>query len=273
MPRFSIVIPTPCAESIDKNAPKRGVSGIYQIRNTLSGKLYIGSSADIRLRWQQHFAVLRAGSSHCKYLQSAWIKYGESAFVFEIIELVGVGQVLDREQFHIDTLKPAYNMCPIAGNRSGVPWKEETKAKLRGLVKSPETIEKLRVGVKRSYELNPELRQLRIDTFKAHREANPDYQRGSNNWMFGRKGHNKEQLASPEVCAKRVASIRLTYKEGRAKQRFKPVEQLANNGDVLQRYPSIVAAAKAFNVSRLSISAAVNGRYKTCCGFRWRAAA
>ena len=62
--------------------------GIYQIRNTKTGKVYVGMSYRVEKRWAEHLRDLRAGT-HCnKKLQSAWKKSGEKAFVFEVLELV-----------------------------------------------------------------------------------------------------------------------------------------------------------------------------------------
>ena len=54
-------------------------SGIYQIRNKINGKIYIGSSADkkgILQRWKQHVKDLKNNIHHNKHLQTAW-KYAE----------------------------------------------------------------------------------------------------------------------------------------------------------------------------------------------------
>jgi hypothetical protein len=40
----------------------------------------------------------------------AWTKYGEGAFEFEILEECGRDLIEEREQFYLDTLKPALNI-------------------------------------------------------------------------------------------------------------------------------------------------------------------
>ena len=62
--------------------------GIYQIKNLVNGKIYIGSSVDLKRRRKHHFVDLRRNVHHCKYLQRAWNKYGETKFKFEILEIV-----------------------------------------------------------------------------------------------------------------------------------------------------------------------------------------
>jgi hypothetical protein len=86
------------------------VIGIYIIYNVLSGHCYIGSSNNIKSRWQCHRRDLRNGKHHSRYLQSAWEKYGPSAFVFEVIEQCDTTNLFDLEQFYIDTIQPEYNI-------------------------------------------------------------------------------------------------------------------------------------------------------------------
>jgi len=61
--------------------PKK-VIAVYEIRNTVSGKFYIGSSANLYERWRTHKNKLRAGTHPNPKLQASWNKHGEAAFVF-----------------------------------------------------------------------------------------------------------------------------------------------------------------------------------------------
>src|ERR1035437_4313461 len=71
---------------LDGYIPKTAQSGIYSITHIARGKRYIGSSKNIYQRIKEHRLVLRHGG-HCNpYLRKAWIRYGESAFKFEVIE-------------------------------------------------------------------------------------------------------------------------------------------------------------------------------------------
>jgi len=81
--------------------------GVYQIRNKINGKVYIGSSVNVPSRWESHRRELRRGVHKNQYLQNAWIKYGEKKFVFSLIEEVtDVEELLLREQFWLDTIQP-----------------------------------------------------------------------------------------------------------------------------------------------------------------------
>lgn len=103
------------------------ISGIYEIRNTTNGNFYIGSSVDINKRWVSHRSDLRKGKHGNAHLQRAWIKYGEDCFQFSVIEQCDKKLVIEREQFYIDTLRPAYNMAIKAGSNLGTKYSEEAR--------------------------------------------------------------------------------------------------------------------------------------------------
>jgi len=105
-------------------------SGIYRIRNILDDKRYIGGSVDIQQRWAAHLCTLRCGQHHNGHIQKAFDKYGEGAFVFEVLEYVAPEMLIEREQYYFDLLKPEYNIAPTAGSQPGVPRTEETKQRI-----------------------------------------------------------------------------------------------------------------------------------------------
>lgn len=116
----------------DKHHP---ICGVYQIKNLTTDKVYIGSSSDIRRRWQCHRDTLRKGTSRTPYLQHAWNKYGLDDFEFIILETTDIDTLLLREQHWIDTLQSAnpaygYNLLPTAGNNRGHKASAETRRKL-----------------------------------------------------------------------------------------------------------------------------------------------
>jgi group I intron endonuclease len=84
--------------------------GIYKIVNIIDGKCYYGSSADIDKRFLLHLRTLRNGTHHNTHLQRAWIKYGEDAFVFEVVEECSTSQLLIVEQAYLDNNVGGYNI-------------------------------------------------------------------------------------------------------------------------------------------------------------------
>ncbi len=97
------------------------VSGVYQILCVPNGKLYIGSSVNIRVRFFYHRNTLRKQTHKNQYLQKAWNKYGENNFEFTILELVDQNSLLLTEQKWIDKTdctnrKIGFNIATTAGS-------------------------------------------------------------------------------------------------------------------------------------------------------------
>lgn len=109
---------------------KRGkFVGIYAIYNMLSGKYYVGSAIDIFGRWSVHEATLRLGKHHSYKLQASWVKHGEGAFLFEILEFCPKRELTVREQswiLRLSAYKKGYNVQPNARSSLGSRHSEET---------------------------------------------------------------------------------------------------------------------------------------------------
>lgn len=105
-------------------------SGIYQIRNLINGKRYIGSARCFRIRWNSHRTYLRKGQHHSRHLQASWRKHGQESFVFEILELCHAESLIRREQAWLDRERPEFNICPTAGSTFGRYHSSETRAKI-----------------------------------------------------------------------------------------------------------------------------------------------
>lgn len=82
------------------------ICGVYKITNIANGKIYIGSSKDIKDRWYQHTSKLNSKNHGNIHLQNAWNKYGGEKFKFEIIEECAPEFQFEREQFYLNTLSP-----------------------------------------------------------------------------------------------------------------------------------------------------------------------
>lgn len=96
-------------------------SGVYEIRCTVTNKLYIGSSVDIKYRWTQHRARLKEGRHRNTHLQAAWNKYGESAFQFTVLQYVERSDLLRIEQewierTHCTDRDIGFNIYKVAGS-------------------------------------------------------------------------------------------------------------------------------------------------------------
>ncbi len=118
------------------------MSGVYCIRNTISGRVYVGSAVRPRQRWNLHRSLLARGMHHSTKLQRSWEKYGPDAFMFEMLEQVEPSLLVEREQAWIDKLNAAcprtgFNMAPVAGSSLGRKHPPEVLAKMRKPHRSP----------------------------------------------------------------------------------------------------------------------------------------
>jgi group I intron endonuclease len=129
-------------------------AGVYQIRCLVNDRIYIGSTRQFKNRWRAHRESLNKNKHSNRPLQHAWNKHGEQSFVFEILEIAPVGDVLSCEQRHLDLRQPyqdrGYNVLKIAGSPRGWKHTSESKAKLaaalRGRPKSKETCAKIKAA-------------------------------------------------------------------------------------------------------------------------------
>lgn len=60
--------------------------GVFQIRNTANGKVWIDSSTNIPGKFNRHRLQLNVGSHVSRELQADWKEFGEAAFEFETLE-------------------------------------------------------------------------------------------------------------------------------------------------------------------------------------------
>ena len=112
----------------------KDVTGIYVIKCLINKKEYIGSSINIRKRWNSHKSDLKRGKHANKILQNSWDKYGEDKFIFLILEEVTSEDLLAREAFHImerNSFQEGFNLVETPHfNMLGFKHSEETKRKL-----------------------------------------------------------------------------------------------------------------------------------------------
>jgi hypothetical protein len=60
--------------------------GVFRIRNITNGKVFIGSSNDLKAIWNAQRFQLEAGLHQNAELQKEWKEFGSEKFVYEIIE-------------------------------------------------------------------------------------------------------------------------------------------------------------------------------------------
>lgn len=178
-------------------------SGIYQIRNIVNGKVYVGSAKQFKRRWRDHKNCLSRGAHHSKHLQSAWNKHGADNFVFEPMITCSPSMLLWYEQQFLDQMRPKYNMSPTAGNTLGVPCSEAKKRRISkahtGKKLTAEHRAKISVGGKGRRHTDSALENMRIAQRNRYR---PPEERAAS------AERARKRNADPEIVAKMAASRR-----------------------------------------------------------------
>lgn len=76
---------------------------IYRITCVVTGKFYVGSTVNKKQRWYKHRKQLRDGTHPNRKMLASWQKYGEDAFLFEVLEKVArPADLFAAEQKHLD---------------------------------------------------------------------------------------------------------------------------------------------------------------------------
>ena len=95
-----------------QNPPKMGV---YQIRNLVNDKVFIGTALNLPGILNSNKGQLNAGSHRSKALQSEWNEFGAENFVFEVLDELAPNASSEKdyreelaflEEFWFDKLQP-----------------------------------------------------------------------------------------------------------------------------------------------------------------------
>lgn len=140
-------------------------TGIYGIQSP-SGKMYIGSAANIERRVAKHLSCLRHKKHFSVRLSAAWARYDGKGFQHVVLEECAVDQLLAREQHWIDTLKPSYNARTCAERNDGVKTSDRQKAVAREMGQRPEQIERIAKGSKSAWS-DPVKKAARVAAMRA----------------------------------------------------------------------------------------------------------
>ena len=85
---------------IKREYKERKVSaGVFRIKNTVNGKIMLGSSLNLEGLLNRHRFELSIGSHRNRELQKDWNEFGSDMFVFEVLEIV---QVTDESQIKVE---------------------------------------------------------------------------------------------------------------------------------------------------------------------------
>ena len=234
-----------------------GNVGIYQIRNLVNDKRYVGSSIDIKKRKREHFNTLKSCRHRNSHLQRAWNKYGENAFIFEVLFTCVPSMCINYEQQVMDQWNPEYNMNPTAGSNLGRKFGDETKDKLRkintGKKHTKETKDKMsraHMGMVASDKTKAKISKAALGrkVSTKTKEKLSDAAAGNTHWL-GRKHTEETKIKISETKRKRRNS------QGSKNPRAKlseldvyEIRRLYSTGKVTRK-----VIGKMFKISRVQV--------------------
>ena len=283
--------------------------GIYKITNIYSdktgdpdGRVYVGSSINLKSRKHHHFCKLNCNKHENSYLQSSFNKlkekYGEGTtaefFKWEVIEYLELPKsneelgetILVREQYWIDILnacnrKQGYNLCPTAGSQLGRKVSEETRKKISENSKG----NKHNLGRKHTEEH----RQKMSEIMKG-RVLSSEWKQKISKANKGRQGYWKGKVLSEEakekisrankgyICSEET---RKKIKKARKNQVFseetkkrlsesRPNKKSVKNTTTGEVFKSLADASKSCSLkSKTGIVEVCQGKRRTSGGYEW----
>lgn len=82
--------------------------GVFQIRNTVNGKIYIEGSVNLDKIWNRHRVELNFGGHRNVALQKEWNEFGEANFKYEILS-----EINQEENRNVDYAKEAKQLAKM----------------------------------------------------------------------------------------------------------------------------------------------------------------
>lgn len=282
--------------------------GIYQIKNKINKKSYIGQSRNIEKRWTDHKCCRK------KYpLYLAFEKYGIKNFDFSILEECSVEKLNEREKYYIEKEHPEYNQTE-GGDYQIVPqkladdkWKEIQNilindvdgeishvklAQLYGVNK--DTIRDINVGrTWHDSNLNYPLHISKFDPKRRHNEKSKcpicgEFKSKQSSKLcrkcylnlLSKKRIKKEEQKERQRRDKE-AKEKEKIKKAQERQRLKYFQIDKKTGEVINKFKNTneaalflvennLASGKSLGGVRSHISEACNGKRKTAYGYKWR---
>lgn len=221
---------------------------IYEIRNIINGKRYIGCSKDITTRFNKHKSRLNNNKHKNSYLQNAYNKYGKANFEYNILfKLNSESKMYEKEKELISENDNLYNLAEGGlGGDTFTNRSEESKAVTR---------EKLSKTSKISNEKNKSL----------HSENTTKLWQDDGYREKVLKGV-RENAKKPEYRDKLSKGVKKVLEDPKMREKWSEVKKGKNNGrwkgsliifkygEILETHESIMEASRQTGINRDTIS-------------------
>lgn len=229
---------------------------IYKIENNITFDFYIGSTVDFERRKYFHIYELKLNKHHSAILQNSWNKHGECNFKFTIIEQFtanDIDEVLSREQYYIDNLKPRYNICQITGSPYGIKHTEKSRHNMSvahlGIKPTKEAL--IKRSLKQSGKNHWTYGKVRPDCTKEK------ISKGLNEYYKTHKGNRTGSVTHDDV-RKKIAKTLMV-----------PILQYSKDLVFIKEWECAKTAGLELNIFAQNISVCCKNKVKSAGGFIW----
>ena len=228
------------------------MTGIYKITNKINGKFYIGLSNNIKRRWGEHKTPKNINKT--TNIAKAFRKYGIENFEFEVIEICEVDKLAEREMYHIEKLKPEYNMNEGGVGNLGVELSDEFKLHLKNC------------GKKQWESMTEEDKKRQIsNNLKGPRIGHPVSEETREKLRLQNLGKKQSKETSKKI------SDALKGKPRENKHHFKRVAMLElGTLEVVKEFESIKSAAEYVGATPHMITEVLRGSRNKTKGYCWK---
>lgn len=231
--------------------------GIYAIicLNDDGATVYVGSTRrTVRKRQTAHRSRLRSGKHENQYLQRAWNKYGESSFIFLVLEpVLSLAFLIEREQYWLDQFRAnseVYNVGVVAGsNRTGVSHRPSVVKRIRAAL----------LGRRHNQETKDKI----SDLLRGH-PVSEETRRKLSKFFTGRPGGTKGYKLS--VAHKKKLSTAKMGNENRA--RDYPTFYHRETGTLIPAGRNLAAMCRERGLPVRNMRYVAQGIRKSCLGWR-----
>lgn len=221
---------------------------IYEIRNIISGNRYIGCSKDVKSRFSKHKSRLRNNNHVNNYLQNAYNKYEEDNFQYNILlKLDSEHEMYKKEKEIISECDGLYNLAEGGlGGDTFTNRTEEDKNKTREKISKKSKISNKKNKSLHSFNTTElwKCEEYREKVLKGVREnaKKSDYRKKVSDGV-------KKALQDPNLREKWSE-----VKKGKNNGRWLGFLLVIKNGEVLEKYESIIEASRQTGINRDTIS-------------------
>ncbi len=258
-------------------------SGVYLIKNTKTGKYYVGSSVNIQIRWANHKTLLKSGRHTNSILQADYNLFGAEIFEYSILELIDspeIETIRIAEQKWTDQLNACdlligYNIIPDSQHKF---VSEQTKERMRksklGKKLSPEHSASISKGLKgREIKLDHRAKisatlLKKSGKFESLEKCREYVQKGgfkaaqpkltkeekSKRISNGLKGHHTSEATRQKISEANRGKVRLSRRSTTLEQRIE-IRQKHSNGQ------NISDLAREYQLSRTTIRNTIRKRF------------